>query len=294
MSRVVMLACLAVALAGVALWASGGFDQLSAWAAGQQRAFQNQMALTLRALRGGQPGALMALMTACFSYGVVHAIGPGHGKVLIGGYGLGREVPKMRLAMISLMASLAQAGTAIALVYAGVFLLGLGRQQLVGVADEVFAPASYAAIALIGLWLVWRGLRRLSRSGHAHQGDGDTCSSCGHAHGPSLEQVSAVHSAREALALIAGIAVRPCTGALFVLILTWQMGIALAGIAAAIAMGLGTAVVTIAAGLGAGTLRSGVLSGLSGPWVARAVPLIELTAGGAIALLSGGLLLRAL
>ena len=180
------------------------------------------------------------------------------------------------------------------------FLLGLGRQQLVGVAEDVFAPFSYAAIAAVGLWLVWRGARKLMPKrhahthDHAHEGDGHACSSCGHAHGPSVEQISQTHTLREAVVLIAGIAVRPCTGALFVLILTWQMGIALAGIAAAIAMGLGTAVVTIAAGLGAGVLRGGFLGGLSGDWTARAVPVIELTAGALIALVASGLLLRAL
>lgn len=308
MSRIVMLACLAVAVAGVVLWATGSFDHLSAWAAQQQRAFQNQMAMTLRALRAGQPGAVMALMGACFSYGVVHAVGPGHGKVLIGGYGLGRDVPKMRLAVISLLASLAQAGTAIVLVYVGVFFLGLGRTQLVGTAEDIFAPASYAAIAAVGAWLAWRGVRRLLRRtpahaphhghgsdhDHDHVGEGHECASCGHAHGPSVEQIAQTRSVREAIVLIAGIAARPCTGALFVLILTWQMGIAMAGIFAALAMGLGTAVVTIAAGLGAGALRGGFLGGLNGPWAARAVPVIELVAGGMIVLVATGLLLRAL
>ncbi|PTX55412.1 ABC-type nickel/cobalt efflux system permease component RcnA [Litoreibacter ponti] len=306
MRGIVSLVALAVAACGLWLWQSGGFDQLALWAAGEQRSFQNQMAGTLRGLRAGEAGALAALMGACFAYGFFHAVGPGHGKVLIGGYGLGRKVPWLRLSVISLLASLGQTVTAIVLVYAGVWILGLAREQMVGAAEDIFAPVSYAAIAAIGLWLVWRGLRKLRPAKHAHDhhhdhdrdhhhhGDDDVCSSCGHKHGPSLDDVTKARSLRDALALIAGIAIRPCTGALFVLILTWQMGIALAGIAATFAMALGTASVTIAVGLAAIGLRGGILAGAQGGVLARAVPIIEMVAGGLVVVIAGGLLLRAL
>ena len=100
---------------------------------------------------------------------------------------------------------------------------------------------------------------------------------------------------REALVLIAGIAIRPCTGALFVLIITWQMGIALAGVAGAFAMALGTASVTIAVGLAAVGLRGSALTFLAGGSRTRqVVPLLEICAGVLVALFAGGLLLRSL
>ncbi|HCE69901.1 MAG TPA: hypothetical protein DET67_01105, partial [Ruegeria sp.] len=263
MSRLVIVpVALVLALLGW-FWLSGGFDQLTLWAAGEQRDFQNRIAQALRGLRSGQGEALMLLLSVCFAYGFFHAVGPGHGKVLIGGYGLGRRVPVLRLAAIGLAASLGQAVTAIALVYTGVMVLDLGRQHLVGVTERIMAPASYAAIGLIGCWLVWRGARRLlatqKPTHHHHHHDGETCSHCGHKHGPSLSEVEQIGTLREALALIASIAIRPCTGALFVLILTWQMGIALAGIAGTLAMALGTASVTVGVGLASAGLRGGVL-----------------------------------
>jgi ABC-type nickel/cobalt efflux system permease component RcnA len=311
MRRVLSIICLVAAAAALWAWHSGTFDQLAAWAAGEQRAFQNQIARTLRGIRTGDAGAVGLLLTLCFSYGFFHAIGPGHGKIVIGGYGLGRQVPWLRLSLISLASSLAQAVTAIAVVYAGIWIFQLGREALVGVTENYMAPLSYAAIGLIGLWLVWRGLRRLRASAshthnhahahhhhHDHTHDHDengTCNTCGHSHGPTIEQASNTNTLREALILIGGIALRPCTGALFVLIITWQMGIALAGIAGAFAMALGTATVTIAVGLAAVGVRGSMIESLSGSRLTTTViPLIEIIAGGVIALIASGFVLRAL
>ena len=281
-------------------WFAGGFDRLGLWAALQQREFQNAIARALRSARAGEAGAIAAVLGACFAYGLAHAAGPGHGKVLIGGYGFGRKVPMLRLSLIALAASLAQAVTAIVVVYGGVLILNIGRQAMVGAVEVVMAPISYGAIALIGLWLMWRGLRKfLARRtpphDHAHEGHGDVCASCGHAHGPSLDQVEQAGSLRDAIVLVGGIAMRPCTGALFVLIITWQMGIGGLGIGGAFAMALGTAMITVFVGLAAGGLRGGVLAGLSGPsQVARVVAGIELLAGSVVVFIAGGLLLRAL
>ena len=297
MRRVLTGVTLAVLCALLAFWWLGGFDRLAYWASGQQREFQNSMALSLRSARAGEAGAVIALLGACFAYGLAHAAGPGHGKVLIGGYGFARAVPMLRLSLIALAASLGQAVTAVALVYTGVLILNLGREVMIGTTEAIMAPISYGAIALIGFWLVWRGLRRLRQPvhDHKHQGHGTECASCGHAHGPSLDQVQSIGTLREALVLIAGIAVRPCTGALFVLIITWQMGIGLLGIAGAFAMALGTALVTIAVGLAAGGLRGGLLAGIQGsPRFAQVAAVVELLAGAVVAALAIGLLMRAI
>ncbi|WP_299943612.1 hypothetical protein [uncultured Ruegeria sp.] len=291
-------------------WGSGGFDHLAAWAAGEQRDFQNQIARALRAARAEQPEAIATLLTVCFAYGFFHAIGPGHGKVLIGGYGLGRQVAFWRLSAISVLSSLGQAVTAVVLVYAGVLVFQMSRESLVGTTEQVMAPISYGAIAAIGLWLIFRALRSFVRrhkgqpahshdhhhqAHHDHDHEHGVCSDCGHRHGPTAEEVAQVGNLREALVLIAGIAARPCTGALFVLILTWQMGIAMVGIAGAFAMALGTAMVTTLVGWTSFGLRGGLLASASATRFASVLaPTIELVAGLIIAVIASGLLLRAL
>jgi nickel/cobalt exporter len=280
----------AALLAG--LWVFGGFDEVARWAAEGQHEFQNAMARSLRALKGGDPAALSALLGICFAYGFFHAVGPGHGKVLIGSYGVGRQVRMAPLMGIALASSLAQSSSAVALVYAGVFAFDWTREQMVGLTEDVMAPLSYGAIGLIGLWLVWRGARRLwRRRGVAHHrhhhAEGTVCASCGHAHGPTPEEVARLSGWRDAALLIGGIALRPCTGALFLLILTWRMGIEGAGIAGAYAMGLGTASVTVLVAAAAVTFRGGALAALAETRAARhLVPVLELAAGALVALVA--------
>jgi nickel/cobalt transporter (NicO) family protein len=286
------LAALAVAVA----WATGGFDALARWAAASQREVQGDMAGAIRALKGGEAGALAALLALAFAYGFFHAAGPGHGKMLIGGYGLGRRVPALRLSAIALASSLAQAGTAIALVYGGIFLAGWTRERVEGIAEDWLAPASYAAIGALGLWLVWRGLRGLRRAPaahdhHHHHHDHVHDAHCGHAHGPTIEEVTRVTSLRDAALLVGGIALRPCTGAIFILIICWRLGVDAAGIAATLAMALGTAAVTVAVALLSATTREGALAGLAaGPAATRVLPALELTAGALIAAAAATLL----
>ena len=96
MQRRLSLAGLAVAAVLVAIWAVGGFGLLQVWVAGAQRDAQEAMAGAVRALRSGQPGAVWGLLVLAFGYGVAHAAGPGHGKVLIGSYGVAARVAMLR------------------------------------------------------------------------------------------------------------------------------------------------------------------------------------------------------
>lgn len=309
-THILAIAGLGVGLLLLVLWSSGALAGIEVWAADRQREAQTLMAGALRQLRAGQPGATGTLLAICFGYGFVHAVGPGHGKILIGGYGYGTQVPMGRLAMLALLSSLAQAGTAVALVWGGIALLDLSREALTGLTEDSMADISALMIALVGLWLAFRGARLILRTaqggqhhdhhmhdhehGHDHQHAADC--GCGHAHGPTAEEVMATRSLRDAVMLIAGIAARPCTGALFLLILTWRMDVFTIGVAGAMAMGLGTASVTLLVAAMSVWARRGSLALLpaSGPLAAlgRWLPgAMQLAAGCLIAVAAIALVL---
>lgn len=307
-------AALLALVAALWLWGMGGAEDLARRAATAQHGVQDAMARALRSLRAGEPGALLALWGLCFGYGVLHAAGPGHGKLVVGGYGLGRRVAALKLAGLALASSLAQAGTAVLLVLAGMLLLALSREQMQAFADRDLMLLSAVMIGGVGAWLLWRGARtfwRVSTSApdtHAHAlsdpndlsglgslGSAEACATCGHAHGPSPEAAARVATPGEALALIAAVAVRPCTGALFLLILTWRMGIFGAGVAGAFIMALGTACVTVAAALASVALRESAFLRLGkGKGLARALSMAEVLAGAAVLALAAQMILQGL
>lgn len=298
MRRALILAGPVLALILVLLWATGGFAALQAAVLEAQRGAQSTLAQAVRALRQGQPGALAGLLAVSFGYGVLHAAGPGHGKLLIGSYGAARRVTLLRLSALAAVSSLAQSAVAVALVLGATALIGLTRQETQAVAEDWLQPAGTAALGALGLWIAWRGLRALRSAPHAahhhhdHHHDHDGAQ-CGHAHGPSLDQVQALQGWRDGAALVAGIAMRPCSGALFLMILCWQLGITAAGVAGVFAMGLGTALVTGGVALAAVWTREGVLAG-AGHRAARLLPWVELSAGATLAAVAFALLGRGL
>lgn len=275
-----LLALGALAAVAAAILLAG--DPVIAWASARQRLIQNDLAEALLAVRRGDGAAMAAMIGVCASYGVIHAIGPGHGKMVISGAAFASRRTARRMAALGLLSSLAQGLTAIALVYGGLGLFALASRSLIRFSETWLTAASYGAIALVGLWLLWRGGRlvlRLTRaasetapgaardagvSGQHSAADGhgdhdphrhtDACAA-GCRHLPDADAVERVGSWREALALVLSIGLRPCSGALVVLALSWRYELYLVGALSAVTMALGTGAVVAAIALMAVRLR---------------------------------------
>lgn len=222
-----------VAASGIVQW-----FEIQRWAIGEQRTFQNVMAGALRGIQAGDPQAVWTLCSATAAYGFFHALGPGHGKVLIGGAALASGATLKWLSILTVLSGLAQAATAILLVGSLYFLLEIGSADLADLTETWLAPASYVAVAAIGAVLIFRGVRSWHKINQSKQ---VTHGCCGHAHGPSVDDVATLTTTRDAVALIASIAIRPCTGALFVLVIAARFDAFAVGCLAVITMGLGTA-----------------------------------------------------
>ena len=274
---------------GVAAWGIVPWFEIQRWAIGEQRTFQNVMAGALRGIQAGDPQAVWTLCSATAAYGFFHALGPGHGKVLIGGAALASSATLKRLSILTFLSGLAQAATAILLVGGLYFILQIGSADLADLTETWLAPASYAAIAAIGAVLIFRGARSWHKISRAKQA---THGCCGHAHGPSFNEVATLTSTRDAIALIASIAIRPCTGALFVLVIAARFDAFAVGCLAVVTMGLGTAAfnLTVAtSGVAARRLAGLGARGLYGVQAISAT--LHLTGGVLIIAISIGMLL---
>lgn len=293
-------ALLLLALVALGLAVVGLQGWMAEAALGFQRQAQDALAGALRALRNGEPGAVAGFLTICFLHGFLHALGPGHGKGVIAAYAVAAPVAPSRLVVIAGLSSLAQAVTAILVVYAGVWLLDGAREGVEGLAAAI-EPLSFGFVALLGLMLCFRAWRHFPREGaghghhHHHDHDHGPDCGCGHSHAPDPEALAKAGSAREVAALVAGVALRPCTSALFLLILTWRLGLDALGILGALVMGVGTMAVTLSSGLLAGMARRGLIGiARGGGALARGLVAAEFLLGAAILIFAGSAALRLL
>jgi len=223
-----------------------------------QRELHRQLATALRSISAEGTTAAWGLVSLSFLYGIFHAAGPGHGKVVISTYLLTQESQLRRGLLLSVIASLCQGATAIVVVTGCVTLLGFSMRQVQGTATDL-EMVSYGLVALVGLSLVLSRAYRLTKHNwrrpkhshtdhdhpesvlHQHANDG-TCSGCGHAHGPSRQDLDRPLSWRGLAGMIASIGLRPCSGALVVLLVAYSLNLSWAGIGAVIAMSIGTAI----------------------------------------------------
>jgi nickel/cobalt transporter (NicO) family protein len=295
--------------------APGPFGRLFAWVLDKQQGLQRLLAASVKSLKTDNPLAgTFTLAGLSFLYGILHAVGPGHGKTIISSYVVANEKTVRRGILISFIASAFQAFTAVALV--GVLLIGLGASGLqVNAWSSQLESVSYALIALVGLYLLWTQIVRLWRR---RFGD-DQAAEAGHGHGEhgrdhhhhdhhdhhhhhhaggeacdhivDARQLAGPMSWRKVIAVVFSVGIRPCTGAILVLVFALTQGLFWAGVAATFAMAFGTAITVAAlATLALGSRELALkLGGANAAW-ANAV-WTTCAIGGAVIIFLFGLLL---
>jgi ABC-type nickel/cobalt efflux system permease component RcnA len=119
----------------------------------------------------------------------------------------------------------------------------------------------------------------------AHE-DGAAC--CGHAHMPAPKDLEGPWSWKNAFALAFSVGIRPCTGAILVLVFALGQGLFWAGVFSAFAMAIGTAItVSALAAMAVGSRElARRLAGRDSPWSSRIATAAGIT-GSALVLLMG-------
>jgi len=82
--------------------------------------------------------------------------------------------------------------------------------------------------------------------GHHHHDHEDEASAWGHAHAPEPQELAGQHWLRRGLAAIVAVGLRPCSGAIIVLVFALAQGIFWIGVASTFVMGIGTAITVTA------------------------------------------------
>jgi nickel/cobalt exporter len=235
------------------------------WILARQSEFYRQMSSTIRAAKS-DGSAVWTLLGISFAYGIFHAAGPGHGKAVISSYLVANQETARRGIVLSFASALMQSLVAVVIVGICAWLLNASAKTMCG-AEKIIEIASYALIAAFGVRLVWtkgggfiRALQvrrpAMAVAGHNHHDhdhdphhDNDDHvhdAHCGHSHGPAPNELAGPGGWRRGFGAIFAVGIRPCSGAILVLVFALAQGLFWAGVAATFVMGLGTAI-TVAA-----------------------------------------------
>ncbi len=297
-----------LALAAAALLAWHYWPQLLMQSVVWQKALHQQMAGLLQQVKAAPQQAGLALMLFSLGYGVLHALGPGHGKVVIATY-LATHPARLKSSLkLTFAASLVQGGVAIALVTLMLVVLQLSSRQL-HQSSFWLEKGSFILVMLLGVLLTWRALKRLFAAikamrpapalrinslaplaaDHVHSAH---CG-CGHRHLPSDSELQAGSDWRTQAAIVLAMGMRPCSGAIMVLLFTKVIGVFGWGVLSALAMAVGTSLtISMLALLVHYSRRLAVrLSRSRAPAAWSAVAWGALALAGGLILLAAGLLL---
>ncbi|PKH05620.1 nickel/cobalt transporter [Moritella sp. Urea-trap-13] len=262
-----------IAILGLGIWTI--WPTLMTTGMHWQKQINSELSELLYAAKHEGLMAGMSLMVMSFLYGILHSVGPGHGKLIVTTY-IATQDAKVKLSLIiTLVSSLMQALVAVGLVSVLLMLFDASMRDINHKA-ELLIPLSFYTAILLGVVIIWRNLVLMYRvvkdnkkalnsndssviqrltplsdaqqtaftasplANHVHD---ENCG-CGHQHVVSSAQINDASSFKEYLAIILSIGIRPCTGAIMVLLFANMLDIYWLGIVSAVVMALGTALTT--------------------------------------------------
>ncbi|MDU4095586.1 MAG: hypothetical protein E7H57_20315, partial [Pantoea sp.] len=152
------LSVIVTLLALLALVCWWNWDALLAWSLATQITLHRYLVLHLLQINNGQYSGGLWLLFFTFLYGVLHAVGPGHGKFVVTTWLSTQQQASPALRAVPLVGSLIQGLSAILFV----FVLAVGFNLVSGdlsLSRWIMEKVSALLIAAFGGWMLLRGLR---------------------------------------------------------------------------------------------------------------------------------------
>lgn len=227
-----------------------------AWSLQTQIQLHRLLVTHLLQINSGQYSAGLWLIGVTFIYGILHAVGPGHGKFIVTTWLTTHQPPRGVALTVPFLGSLVQGLSAIAFV----FILAVGFNLTTGdlsTSRWYLEKASSVFIAALGVMMMVQAWRSRSQHQHKHKHQQDHKheheheheqhhNGCGHHHGITAESVD---NWKAWIGIIIATGVRPCSGALTVLLFASVIGITRWGMFAVMTMALGTGMALVALAL---------------------------------------------
>ncbi|EPV5214286.1 nickel/cobalt transporter [Klebsiella pneumoniae] len=290
--RLLAAGCGGLLLLAAAITLHSHWGDFLQWCLATQITLHRYLVMYLLLLNNHQYSGGIWLLVGAFIYGVLHAVGPGHGKFIVTTYLSTNQESLTAARVVPFLGSLLQGVTAILFV----FILAVGLNLAAGdlsASRWYVEKISALTIGVFGAYVIFRALQSLwptkqviRRLTPAHQHDA-SCG-CGH-HGVGQDLQGADWKTR--LGVVLAIGVRPCSGAIMILLFANALGIVSWGIAAVMSMALGTALSILGLSLLVHYARHRTVKRLATnhrprPWL---VPLMKILGGLALILFAVGL-----
>jgi nickel/cobalt exporter len=210
-----------------------------------QRDLVERMARHVREMRDGNSlAALVVGIGVGLLYGILHTLGPGHGKFAVASYFLSQGATVRRGALMG-------AQVAVTHVIAAVVLVAIADVTVRMIMSDSAAELQlmrllgYGILALTGLYMLVMALRgAFSGAAHAHD--------CGHDHGHhhhGHDHGHGVHTHGQQGLVAIGAGLAPCTGSIMVMLFALANDVLWAGVVMVAAIAAGMAVTIFALGL---------------------------------------------
>ncbi len=184
------------------------------------------------------PLTYLFLLFFAYIYGVIHALGPGHGKTLVASYFLSNERSYSKALFVSLAIGVVHTFSAFILTLIIYFFVNTFLAQFLN--DAVFYTTKISAliIILIALYLIYKKYKAYKLIANSKKSSEFTFSTTPHANTCGCASCKVDTNSTD-MALIISAGIIPCPGTVTIFIFSLSLGLYYAGFLSAFVMSLG-------------------------------------------------------
>ena len=192
-----------------------------------QKELNSKLSRTIRETKENPSfGTVFLALLIAFIYGIIHALGPGHGKVFATTYFISNKSNYIKGFILGFLTALIHASSAVLIVTTLYFILSNGSMKNIDQMNMTMQKVSYIVIIFVGLFLLIQALK--------------------HSHKEKKKEEN-----RSLLSIAFAVGMVPCPGTTIILIFSMTLGVYFFGILLATTMALGMGITISLAGISA-------------------------------------------
>jgi len=187
-----------------------------------QRKLNKYLTILFKKIKNGENISLLFLVLFfSFFYGIIHALGPGHGKIIISSFMLTHKERKITSIKIGSLVAIIHGFSAIVVVLGIYFIFKKGLLLKFDEVKTIIDTVSSIIIILLGVYLLIHGLYSIFKK---------------------VQKEDIIKSKKSLFVTALSIGIVPCPGAALILLFSINKDLIYVGVLAVIAMSLGMAI----------------------------------------------------